>query len=196
MGNGEKQDEGSVKPDGDGELIKGRQAGLFGEEMPAEQRAKLIKKTYPFGEVASALQKEIRKGDVRQAVFWGLLLYEVAPFYCWKRVLVTAAEDVGLAALEVVDRVANLALAWRIARERSWFVTGHHLVMAIVLLCRAPKSTEVEDLQTLTLERIRSGERPPIPEYARDAHTQSGKAAGKTWADWYFGRHEICGVPV
>src|SRR2546422_847112 len=119
MGNAGEKDQESIKPDGDGELVKGRQAGLFGEEVPAEQRVKLIKKTYPFGEVASVLQKEIRKGDVRQAVFWGLLLYEVAPWYCWKRVLVTAAEDIGLAAPEVVDRVANLALAWRIAREKS-----------------------------------------------------------------------------
>ena len=50
---------------------------------------------YPFGTVASALQKEIRRGDVEAAVFWGLILYEAAAQYAWKRVLVTAAEDIG-----------------------------------------------------------------------------------------------------
>jgi hypothetical protein len=115
---------------------------------------------------------------------------------CWKRVLVTSAEDIGLAAPEVVDRVANLALSWRIAREKSWYVTAHHLTMAIVLLCRAPKSTEIEDLQTLTLQRIKAGERPEIPPYAKDAHTESGKQAGRNWKDWYRDRHGVCGVPV
>lgn len=115
---------------------------------------------------------------------------------CWKRVLVTAAEDIGLAAPHVVDQVINLAIAWRLAKERSYFVSAHHISMAVMLLCRAPKSTEVEDLQTLTLEAIKAGERRPILEEHRDAHTQAGKAAGKNWSDWYSDRHRVLGVPV
>lgn len=185
-----------VVPDGPGRPVTGAQSALFGEEGHSEERRKLIKGQYPFGEVASAFQKEIRRGAEREALFWGHLLYEAAPYYAWKRLLVTAAEDVGLAAPDTVEKVCGLALAWRICRERSYYVSPHHFTMAVVLLCRAPKSTEIEDLQTLVLDEIKSGVRRPIPEYARDAHTEAGRAAGKTWADWYFGRHVICGVPV
>jgi replication-associated recombination protein RarA len=34
---------------------------------------------YPFDE-ASAFQKEIRRGDVRAAMYWGHLLYGEAPY--------------------------------------------------------------------------------------------------------------------
>src|SRR4030095_9857502 len=84
-----------------------------------------------------------------------------------------------------------------------WFVTPHALTLAIMLICAAPKSTEVEDLQTITLTKIKElvslkskAQWPPIPEYARDAHTQAGKEAGKTWKNWYGDRHGICGVPL
>ena len=167
------------------------------DESTAQQGPKLTKLgKYPFGEVASAMQKEIRRGDERAAMFWGHLLYETSPYYGWKRVLVTAAEDIGFGAPEVVNQVINLAIAWRLCKERSYFVTAHHFSMAIMLLCRAPKSTEVEDLQTLTLEQIKAGERRPILEEHRDAHTQAGKDAGKTWSDWYRDRHRVLGVPV
>lgn len=174
------------------------QGWLFGEgaHEEAAEPSKLIRGRYPFGEVASAFQKEIRRGDERAALYWGLLLYQEAPWYAWKRLLVTAAEDVGLAAPEVVERVCLLGLGWRLARERSFGVSPHHFTMAVLLCCRAPKSTEVEDLQTLVLEELRAGARRPVPEYARDAHTEAGRAAGKTWADWYYGRHVICGIPV
>ena len=91
MGNAGKKGEGPVEPNGPGRPVKGTQAGLFGEEGHTPEPEKLIKGVYPFGEVASALQKEIRRGAEREAVFWGLLLYEVAPYYAFKRVLVTAA---------------------------------------------------------------------------------------------------------
>ena len=160
----------------------------------------LIKGVYPFDEVASAFQKEIRRGDVRAAMYWGHLLYAEAPYDAWKRLLVAAAEDVGLAAPEAVEKVCGLALAWRICREKSYYVSPHHFSMAVMLLCAAPKDNRVEDLQTLVLDRIKeltkTKDWPPIPEVAVDAHTVRGRAAGRTWRDWYFGRHVTCGVPT
>jgi replication-associated recombination protein RarA len=124
-------------------------------------------------------------GDAEAAVFWGLELWRTAPHYCWKRVLVTAGEDVGLAAPEVVAQVGVLNAMYRAAKEGAWYVSPHHLTMAIVLLARAPKSTEIEDLQTWTIELIKAGMKRDVPAYALDAHT---KAPGKTWADWYRDR--------
>jgi replication-associated recombination protein RarA len=150
---------------------------------------------YQLGVVASALQKEIRRGDVEAAAYWGLLLWKKAPHYAWKRVLVTAAEDVGLAAPSVVAQVGVLNGMYRAAKEGAWYVSPHHFTMAVVLLCRALKSTEVEDLQTWTLELIKAGVKREVPAYALDAHTQEGKAAGASWRDWYSGRLAM-GVPV
>jgi replication-associated recombination protein RarA len=110
-------------------------------------------------------------------------------------VLVTASEDVGLAAPVVVAQVGVLNGMYRAAKEGAWYVSPHHFTMALVLLCRAPKSTEVEDLQTWTLELIKAGVKREVPSYALDAHTQEGKAAGASWRDWYAGRLAM-GVPV
>src|SRR5260370_9599900 len=127
--------EDAVTPSGHGAPIKGKLPPLFGEEaIPDEKRDKLIKGVYKFGEVTSATQKEIRRRDEQAAMFWGHLLYETSP-YAWKRVSVTAAEDIGLAAPQVVDQVINLCIAWRLANERSYFVTAHHFSMAVMLLC-------------------------------------------------------------
>jgi hypothetical protein len=102
-------------------------------------------------------------------MYWGHVLYSEAPYYAFKRLLVAAAEDVGLAAPDVVEKVCGLALAWRICREKSYYVSPHHFSMAVMLLCAASKSTEVEDLQTITLTNIRElaalkskAEWPPI----------------------------------
>ena len=53
---------------------------------------------YLCGEVASALQKSLRRGEERDALFWATEL-ELSGFgkYVWKRLRIIASEDVGLA---------------------------------------------------------------------------------------------------
>ena len=92
-------------------------------------------------EAASAMQKEIRKGDERAAVYWALVLAEAAPSYAWKRIMVTAAEDVGIGAPDVVAQVYALALGWKMCKDGSWYVSPHAITLAVMLLCRAPKDT-------------------------------------------------------
>lgn len=168
---------------------------LDGGKARPRRSNRLDKLGYEFGEVTSALQKEIRRGDERAAVYWGLLLYDASSWYTWKRVLVTAAEDVGLAAPQTVSLVCGLARAWAQCKQGAYYVSPHHLTMAIMALCRAGKSTEVEDLQSLTLELQKRGDKREMPEYARDAHTKAGKARGVTWAEWYDARYGF-GIPL
>ena len=52
----------TVVPNGPGQPVKDPQPKLFGEEPPEEHKAKLIRGVYPFDQVASALQKELRRG--------------------------------------------------------------------------------------------------------------------------------------
>ena len=60
---------------------------------------------YLMGEVASAMQKEIRRGHEREALFWATEL-DLAGYgdYVWKRLRIIASEDVGLADTERGDR--------------------------------------------------------------------------------------------
>ena len=55
---------------------------------------------YLAGEVTSALQKSIRRGDERGAVFWASEL-DLSGYgkYVWKRLKIIASEDIGPAAV-------------------------------------------------------------------------------------------------
>lgn len=166
--------------------------------QPAKGHSRLDKMGYVFGEVTSAMQKEVRRGDEEAAVYWGLLLYEASPIYAWKRVVITACEDIGHGDPATVAQVCSLANAWAFVKLGSWQVDPNMIVLAIMLLCRAPKSTEADDLKNLIdqaqksylLDEGKVGLRP-IPEYALDCHTKAGKADGKTERDWFADRAEM-----
>ena len=181
------------------EEVSAQLGAFFQKEEPRYKGARqrqIDKLGYEFGEVVSALQKEIRRGDEEAAVFWGTLLYEASPYYLWRRLLVIAAEDVGFGSPETVTLVNALASGWKLAKEGAYGLSGHAPMMAIMAMCRAPKSTEVEDLQSLTIALIGKGQgRPILPEYI-DGHTKRGKAAGATWDQWYADRHRRFKMPV
>src|SRR5438552_2708705 len=101
---------------------------------------------YKCGEVASALQKEIRRGDEEAALHWASEL-DLAGFanYAWKRLRIIASEDVGVADSNVAVQVRALYEEWKemskAVKEQSH--AGFYrvfLVHAVVLLARAPKS--------------------------------------------------------
>jgi replication-associated recombination protein RarA len=119
-----------------------------------------------------------------------------SPQYAWKRVLVTAAEDIGLGDPQAVAQVYSLAAGWKVAKEGAWYLSPHALTMAVVLLCRAKKDTTIEDLQSLTLESIKRNVKREMPDYALDQHTKVGKKRGATDAEWYRTRHVVFGIPI
>lgn len=189
----------SREPVVEGGTTESPQMAIDGLEVSTEKgkKRRALKFDHQFGEVTSAMQKEIRRGDERAAVFWALLLHDVAPQYTWKRLVICAAEDVGFAAPDVVAQVNALAAGWEFCKRYSqYYVDPQSLVMAVMLLCRAAKSTEVCDLKDLTLEEIKQGKDRPILEEYLDGHTEAGKAAGKTWAEWYADRHRRFGIQV
>jgi len=176
--------------------------GSAGKKGRTPEDAKKLIQGYEFSTVSSALQKEIRRGHVEAAVYWGLLLYGAAPQYAFKRVLTAAAEDVGFGDPDVVAKVCSMAAAWKAAKEASFYVSPHLFTMSVVMLCRAQKSTWLEDLQTSILWPMRTDKknatgwrRPVLPEH-EDAHTAAGKTQGATWSQWYRDRHIRFGIPV
>lgn len=130
------------------------------------------------GEVTSALQKAIRRGKEREALYWASEL-DKAGFgpYLWRHLRIIASEDVGLADSSVTVTLGVLYENWLEARQRGqadmttrWpriFVTH-----AVLLLVRAPKSRIVDHAAMVVYD---GDERFEIPDHALDKHTKRGR---------------------
>jgi len=133
---------------------------------------------YKLGEVASALQKSIRRGQEPDALFWATEL-DLAGFgeYAWKRLRIITSEDVGLAEPGLPTQIAALYLNWSEQREKKDERHGPErlfLVHAVCLLARARKSRMVDHALIWAYE-AREKLHPQIPDEARDKHTQAGR---------------------
>jgi replication-associated recombination protein RarA len=136
---------------------------------------------YLNGEVASALQKAIRRGDERGALFWASEL-DLAGFggHVWKRLRIIASEDVGLADTCVAVAVRALYDNWRELSKKKDEPAGHYhvfLLHAVCLPARAPKSRSLD--HALMLMYAGECEQLPIPDAALDMHTRRGRELGR-----------------
>ena len=134
---------------------------------------------FKLGEVASALQKSLRRGLEPDALFWATEL-DLSGYteYCWKRLRIITSEDVGLAEPGVAAAVQALYQAWSDQKRKKDERHGPErlfLVHAVILIARARKSRLVdhaliwayEARQTLQFE---------VPDCALDKHTLRGRA--------------------
>ena len=155
---------------------------------------------YDFYEVASALQKSIRRGDVRLAGYMALELFPRYSEYCWKRLLTISAEDCyGVITKEVMALYEAFHIANKGRNKEN--MTGRVFISkAVILLCQTKhnrdsdvlsnyvydKKYDVSDEQIEQMfEEIRAEGKMDIPDYVYDVHTRKGKAAGKTKAQFF-----------
>ena len=156
------------------------------------------KRGYDLGEVASALQKAIRRGDTKLAGYWALEMWHsgFGP-YVWRRLLTVSAEDCwGILTSEVSDlhRAYELVNKGKPAREHRGRI---FISKAVILLCAAKKNRDADHLQNFTYDQLagidpdklardllKAG-RLEVPDYAFDCHTQKGRKRGKTKADFF-----------
>ena len=152
---------------------------------------------YDFYEVASALQKACRRGDVRLAGFMALELFPRYSTYCWKRLMTISAEDCyGI----ITQEILALKQGFDLVNMNAKKPTGRVFISkAVILLCEAKKSRDAdvlsnyihdrkaqlkdEDIEKL-IEEVRA-EKPAIPEYVFDCHTRKGKMCGHTKAEFF-----------
>ena len=136
---------------------------------------KKTKHGYDFYEVLSALQKEIRRGNEYEAMFWAVELESFNIKTLWNRLRVVASEDIGLAnpsAVLIVDVLKN-----------NYFEALHlegdshrlFLVNAVLFLARSPKSRIVDDLLITVYGDVEDNKLLSIPDYALDKHTARGR---------------------
>jgi replication-associated recombination protein RarA len=153
---------------------------------------------FVMDEVASALQKTIRRGQERQAIFWATEL-DLTGYgnYAWKRLRIICSEDVGLAWPEGPAVIRALYENWQETRkaekdrppERSTAML--FLVHAVCLLARAPKSRVVDNACVVFYTGDRATIGMEIPEYALDHHTVRGRKLGRTQATAYDESYRI-----
>ena len=144
---------------------------------------------YDFFECSSALQKSIRRCDEAEAMFWALELYQSNyAKYLWKRIIIMASEDVGMAEPSFPAVIMALKQMYDFLLEKKDKHRPERLpfMHAIVKLANARKSRYI-DLCISVYEndhRKRVGKHQ-IPDYALDMHTRKGKMKGRGLDHFY-----------
>ena len=147
---------------------------------------------YDFFEAASAMQKEIRRGNEERAMYWALELGYRYPSYVWYRLCTIASEDIGPADNSIVLLISALRDNYILCAKKS-ARPGERIILAhaIIALCRAPKSRVADDLCVVVSHQIESEKvKLEIPDYALDFHTKRGRQMGRKiddagWDHWY-----------
>jgi replication-associated recombination protein RarA len=145
-------------------------------------------KGYDLGEVASALQKSVRRGLEQDAMYWAVELFN-SNFdeYCWKRLRIISCEDIGLANPDAAVQVQSLYSMYcdlKKKKEDAQLPWRLMLTQAILVLCRSPKS-RVVDHALLHFWNTHQTAKKEIPEYALDKHTGKGRSNGRGWKHFF-----------
>lgn len=127
-------------------------------------------------DILSAFQKSIRGSDENAALHYLARLIEGGDMasIC-RRLLVIAAEDIGLAypqAISITKACVDSALQLGFPEARI------PLAEAVILLATAPKSNSAICAIDAALERIRSGEYGDIPDVLKDSHYGGAQKMG------------------
>ena len=128
-------------------------------------------------DILSAFQKSMRGSDPNAAVHYlGRLLEAGDMTSAIRRLLVCAAEDVGLAypmILPIVKAATDIALQVGMPEARI------PLADAVVLVCNSPKSTTGHDAINAAMEDLKKGNSGPIPRQLQNKHFDGEDAAVK-----------------
>lgn len=132
--------------------------------------------------VISALQKEIRRGNMENAVLLAYEMMRTSPAledYMWYRLKVISVEDVGygdvLAPVIVNNLYAMTESCDRAVGERQLFA-----IHAVRYLCECQKDRSSDELVNWVHHASAAGKvKPEIPEYALDMHTAEGYKKGR-----------------
>ncbi len=127
--------------------------------------------------ILSALQKSIRGSDENAAIHYAARLLEAGDIISLsRRLLVIAAEDIGLAypqALSIVKSCVDAAMQLGMPEARI------PLADAVILLATSPKSNSGICAIDAALDDIRNGDAGDIPSHLQDGHYAGANKMGK-----------------
>lgn len=128
-------------------------------------------------DILSAFQKSIRGSDPDAAVHYLARLLEGGDLIsACRRLLVTAAEDIGLAYPQVMPIVTACVTA---AQQLGLPEAQIPLAEAVILCATAPKSNSAVQAISAATADIRSGKSGDIPSALRDAHYPGATELGR-----------------
>ena len=159
----------------------------------------ITQRGYDFYEVASALQKSIRRADEKLAGYFALELFPKFANYCWKRLLTISAEDCNGIVTQEIKALYDSFCVINQGKQTNDLKGRIFISKAVIILCRCGKNRDADVLSNyiydhkigLTDEEIERAmdsardETVNIPEYVYDCHTYKGKARGKTKRDFF-----------
>jgi hypothetical protein len=138
----------------------------------------------PYDECISGIQKRIRRGKEKEALVLAQELFSSGyPSAVARRLMIIAAEDIGLANPAVVSQVYTFCMGYLALKKDMGSKRDPEplaLYMSIMLLARSPKNRETDDAQIWMLtarDRKLTDPRQVIDEnpVIVDRHTDAGK---------------------
>jgi replication-associated recombination protein RarA len=159
------------------------------------------KRGYDFGNVTSAMQKAIRRNDPKTAGYFALeLFHSNFSTYVWKRLLTISAEDcAGIITTEIWNLYESFCLINKGTKEEKGRI---FISKAVLILCASLKNRDADHLQNLVydantipqaeIEKLLNdpSDNKPIPEYAYDCHTRTGRIKGLKKSDFFQSEFE------
>ncbi|MGL4367359.1 MAG: replication-associated recombination protein A [Brevinemataceae bacterium] len=122
-------------------------------------------------DIISAFIKSIRGSDPDAALYYLAVMIESGedPAFIFRRLLILAVEDIGLAYPEAVSIVHACAESYQ---KIGMPEARYHLAHAVLLLAGLPKSNSALAIDD-ALQFVKQGNRIPIPDYLKDTHSFS-----------------------
>ena len=128
-------------------------------------------------DVASAFIKSMRGSDVDAAIHYLARMLEAGedPRFIARRIMICAAEDVGMAAPEALTTAVSAAQAVAMVGMPEARIILSEAVIAVAV---APKSNRAYLAIDEALRDVRQGKGGPVPTHLRDAHYSGAQALG------------------
>jgi replication-associated recombination protein RarA len=141
---------------------------------------------YDLSEVASAFQKEVRRGNEGLSLFWASEM-DLSGYgeYAWKRLRIMVSEDIGLAEPMLPAVIDALYRTWkdlRAKKDQPQPSPRLMLVQAVMMCANAKKSRAVCHASIVT---YRSRPKVEMPDYALDKHTRRGRQKGRGFKHFF-----------
>jgi replication-associated recombination protein RarA len=136
---------------------------------------------FAVDEVISALQKEIRRGNVENAALLALEMVDTSSDLerkLWDRLCVISVEDIGFGdpqAPVLIHALESMTHRYHYGEgDRALFA-----IHAVRYLATRHKDRSSDEMLNWMRQAMNDGLRPVIPEYALDMHTARGQQMGR-----------------
>jgi len=163
----------TTEPGADGRI----HLDLSAAEQSIQKKAVVYDDEDAHYDTISAFIKSIRGSDPDAALYWLAKMIHAGedPRFIARRIVIHAAEDVGLA-----DPMALVLAnaAFQAAEFIGWPEAQIPLAEAVIYIATAPKSNSTVAAIGAAVKDVESGRTLPVPEHLRDAHYPGAQRLG------------------